>query len=248
MTGVQKEEFFRTLCNELIRLGVGADAAARNVRAIEQTLTAEDLADIERITDPAEVSDLAGAIVSAKRRSAEQKAREAAARETDGAHENADLVQYESYLSEEEDKPAPDTPRGRRIFWIVFLCTLPITIFLLLAYVGVFAAVFAALCALIVVLVAGLIGGVAVGSALSLVGIVYGITQLLTEASRAPGLYEIGLGIIIAGCVILGGILVYNVAIRLIPLLIRCLGSLFRFCTGKLKDIFHMAKEACYKL
>ena len=78
MTGVQKEEFFRTLCNELIRLGVGADAAARNVHAIEQTLTAEDLADIERITDPAEVSDLAGAIVSAKRRSAEQKSKEAA--------------------------------------------------------------------------------------------------------------------------------------------------------------------------
>ena len=46
----------------------------------------------------------------------------------------------------------------------------------------------------------------------------------------------------------LGGILVYNMAIRLVPLLMRLLGSLFHFCTGKLKNLFRRAKEACYTL
>ena len=251
MNRVQKEEFFRTLCDELVRRGVSADAAARNVRAIQDTLTEEDLSDIERITDVSEVSALAQAIVNAKRRSAEEKAQKASAKKTaDEAikdYEHEELVQYEALVTDDEEE-RPASPRGKRIFWIVFLCTLPITLVLFLLYVAVFAVAFAVLCALIILLVAGLSGGVAVGSSVSLIGIVYGVTQLLTEVSRAPGLYEIGLGVIIAGSVILGGILIYNVAIRLIPFLIRCLGSLFRYCIGKLKDVFHMAKEACYKL
>jgi len=104
------------------------------------------------------------------------------------------------------------------------------------------------LCAVIVLLVAGLIGGAAVGAVVSLVGIVYGIMQLITAASSAPGLYEIGLGITVGGVVMAGGIIVYNIAIRLIPLLIRLLASLFGFCTGKLRTLFQMAKEACYRL
>ena len=43
-------------------------------------------------------------------------------------------------------------------------------------------------------------------------------------------------------------ILIYNLAIRVVPKLIRLLGTLFRFCTGKLKELFSRAKEACYKL
>ena len=143
--------------------------------------------------------------------------------------------------------PSP-TSHGVRTFWILFICTLPLTASLLAAYFSVFAVLFTALCALIVLLVAGLIGGVAVGSTIALTGIIYGIMQLVTAVSAAPGLYEIGLGTIIAGISMAGGILIYNIAIRLIPLLIRWLGTLFRFCTGKLKDLFHMAKEACYKL
>ena len=72
--------------------------------------------------------------------------------------------------------------------------------------------------------------------------------SFFTVSSSAPGLYEIGLGLTVGGIVMLGGILVYNCAIRLVPWLIRLLGDLFRFCTGKLKDLFRMAKEACYKL
>ncbi len=252
MHRMQKDEFFRVLTEELILRGVSEEAAARNVRAIGQTLTKEDLADIEHITDTAEIAQLAQAIVSAKRRESmkESPPKAAAAEDEDDSGDKADIVQYEAFADDEEDDDfgrAP-TARGKRIFWIVFLCTLPITLVLFLVFAAVFGAIFAVLCGLIVLLVGGLIVGVTAGALLSLIGLVYGVTQLLTVASHAPGLYEIGLGLIIAGCVMFGGILVYNLAVRLIPLLIRWLGALFRYCTGKIKDLFHMAKEACYKL
>jgi len=156
-------------------------------------------------------------------------------------------VDYDDYIHDDEPQ-RQDTVRGRRIFWLIFICALPLTLLCLLAYFGIFGAAFAVLCALIVVLVAGLIGGAAVGAVVSLVGIVYGITQLITAPSSAPGLYEIGLGITVGGIVMAGGIIVYNIAIRLVPLLIRLLSSLFGICTGKLRTLFHMAKEACYRL
>jgi len=158
-----------------------------------------------------------------------------------------DEVDYSEYVHDDDPEPLASA-KGKRTFWLIFVCALPLTLLLLLAYFGLFGACFAALCALIILLIAGLIGGVAVGAVVSFVGIVYGITQLITAASQAPGLYEIGLGITVGGIVMAGGIIVYNIAIRLIPLLIRLLASLFRLCTGKLRTLYHMAKEACYKL
>lgn len=149
---------------------------------------------------------------------------------------------------ESEDAPVPPTPRGKRTFWTVFCCTLPITAVLLALFYLLFGAAFATLCALIAGLFAALIGGVAIGTTVSLVGIIYGIVQLVTAISTAPGLYEIGLGLTVAGCVMLGGILLYNCAIRLIPWLIRKLSVFFRFSRKKLKLLFNKAKEACYKL
>lgn len=154
---------------------------------------------------------------------------------------------YDEYIHDDDSDGAPSV-RGKRIFWTVLIVTLPLSLALLLAYFGVFGAAFVVLCALNVLLVAGLIGGAAVGAALSLIGIIYGITQLITVSSAAPGLYEIGLGVTIGGIVLAAGILIYNIACRLVPRLIQLLGTLFGICTGKLRTLFHMAKEACYKL
>lgn len=140
------------------------------------------------------------------------------------------------------------SPRGKQTFWIVFACTLPLLLVFAAIYFSVFAVLFVALASLIVLLIATLIGTSAIGAALAFVCIVYGISQLITVASAAPGLYEIGLGITVGGSVMLLGILIYNLAIRVVPKLIRLAATLFRFCTGKLKALFHRAKEACYKL
>lgn len=156
---------------------------------------------------------------------------------------------YEEAIEETEAAPAiVPTRRGRTVFWTLLICTLPITLALLAVYFAVFGIGFAALISVIISLFVLLIGGVAVGATVSLVGIIYGIVQLITAVSLAPGLYEIGLGLSVAGAVMLAGILVYNCAIHLIPWIIRLLGKLFRICTDKLKVLFKFAKEACYKL
>ena len=273
----------------MIRLGATPDVAEHHTRVINQTFTPEDIARVERITTPEEVTKLAQAIVSIKSKSVEAKKAEDAEENVDvtedpdeeipiddtffadDTDEDSDMKVYAGGFSRENLPAAVDvdedtlyeemirddeedgfitrvSPRGKQKFWIIFACSLPLILIFLLLYFGTFALLFTALASLIVLLIAGLIGTSAIGAAVSFVCIVYGISQLITVASAAPGVYEIGLGITVGGSVMLFGILIYNLAIRVVPKLIRLLGTLFRFCTGKLKVLFHRAKEACYKL
>lgn len=284
---MKKAEFLTLLYNEMIRLGATPDVAEHHTRVINQTFTPEDIARVERITTPEEVTKLAQAIVSIKSKSVEAKKAEDAEEHVDVTEDpNEEIPIDDTFFADDTDEdsdmkvyaggfphlPAAvdvdeDTlyeemirddeedgfitrvsPRGKQKFWIIFACSLPLILIFLLLYFGTFALLFTALASLIVLLIAGLIGTSAIGAAVSFVCIVYGISQLITVASAAPGVYEIGLGITVGGSVMLFGILIYNLAIRVVPKLIRLLGTLFRFCTGKLKVLFHRAKEACYKL
>ena len=65
---MQKEQFFRLLYEELTAQGVFPETAARQIRSILQSLTEEDLQDIDAIEDRSEVAEMAAAIVSMKRR------------------------------------------------------------------------------------------------------------------------------------------------------------------------------------
>ena len=286
---MKKVEFLTLLYNEMIRLGATPDVAEHHTRVINQTFTPEDIARVERITTPEEVTKLAQAIVSIKSKSVEAKKAEDEEEHADvteepdeeipiddtffadDTDEDSDMKVYAGGFSRENLPAAIDvdedtlyeemirddeedgfitrvSPRGKQKFWIIFACSLPLILVFLLLYFGTFALLFTALASLIVLLIAGLIGTSAIGAAVSFVCIVYGISQLITVASAAPGVYEIGLGITVGGAVMLFGILIYNLAIRVVPKLIRLLGTLFRFCTGKLKVLFQRAKEACYKL
>ena len=276
---MKKDDFLQLLHDELIRHGATSDVADHHIRVIAQTFTPEDIARVEHIENPEEVSRLAQAIVMIKTKPAAEKEKPASPEtspEVPSDTPEDDDSDMKVYTGEPVVTPSPRqasavadedafyeemirddeedgfvhavTPRGKQTFWIIFACSLPLILIFLVLYFSLFAAMFTALCSLIILLVAGLIGGVAIGAAISFVCIAYGIAQLITVASAAPGLYEIGLGIMVAGIVMLGGILVYNMAIRLVPLLMRLLGSLFHFCTGKLKDLFRRAKEACYTL
>lgn len=258
---MQKEQFFRLLYEELIAQGVFPETAARQIRTILQSLTEEDLKDIDAITDRSEVSEMASAIVSMRKRKENEDAEQyetdddvkvydvTASRDVSRRNSTYSIDDPLDYGDSVQDDLTPqETPRGKLIFWGIFVVALPLIAAFLALYVGVFGTVFLALCGVIILLVAGMICGVAGGTALSMVGIIYGITQLVTAESRAPGLYEIGLGVTIGGIVLFAGILIYNLAIRLVPFLMTLLGKLFRFCAGKLRDLFSIAKEACYKL
>lgn len=147
---------------------------------------------------------------------------------------------YESYDDYDDDPP------GSPVFWLIFILTLPITVPLFFALIMVFVAVFAAISVLIAALVLTLIAVAAVGTVLSLVGIIYGITQ--TISSLPVGLYEIGLGVLIGGTAMFTGILVYNAAVRLLPFIMKKTAGLLAMTVGALRDLFrHLKRESAAK-
>ena len=138
------------------------------------------------------------------------------------------------------------TTRGMILFWVGLFLTLPLTIGLAAVLFGAFAALFVGLGVLIVALIAVLIGVAAAGAGVSLVGIIFGVTQLFSFV--AAGIYEIGLGIMVAGIALFASILIYNIAIRLLPWIISLLGNLLGWICGKVKSLFYVVRRECYKL
>ena len=129
-------------------------------------------------------------------------------------------------------------------FWICVVLTSPIALSLAAVILAAFAAVFFCLIAAILVTLVSIIAVVAAGAAVSLVGIVYGVTQLFSFVSA--GIFEIGLGITIAGVVVLLSVLLYNFAVRFLPWVIKCTASLMKLTFIKLKALFsHIRKECC---
>lgn len=101
--------------------------------------------------------------------------------------------------------------------------------------------------ALIVVFVAALLAVVVAGTALALVGIIYGATQVFSDATLAAGLYEIGQGVVIGGCTMFGGIVLYNFAVRFFPWLIKQTVHMMGGFAGALKRLYYRVKGAMAK-
>ena len=103
---------------------------------------------------------------------------------------------------------ADKTTRGSAIFWGCFILGFPIIFAALALIIALFGLCYIALIGAIIGFVLALIAIVAVGCGVSLVGIIYGITQLFSFV--AAGVYEIGLGVMIAGMVLFAAVLLYN--------------------------------------
>ncbi len=161
-------------------------------------------------------------------------------------------VQRRIDIPEEDDyyDYSPETgeasARGMILFWVGLFLTLPVTLALGAVLFGAFAALFVGLAALIVAIIAVLIAVAACGAGVSLVGIIFGVTQLFSFV--AAGIYEIGLGIMVAGAVLFVSVLLYNIAIRLLPWIISLLGTFLGWTCGKLKNLFYVVRRECYKL
>ncbi|MHB1152915.1 MAG: hypothetical protein ACYCWE_13155 [Eubacteriales bacterium] len=140
-----------------------------------------------------------------------------------------------------EDTVIPNTA----LYWIVIILTIPLSVPLFLTVLFLFIAAFSILAVSIVFLVTGLIFLIVAGTGLSLVGIIYGVTQIFK--SLPIGLFEIGFGVIIGGTAMLLGILVYNTAIRFLPFVIKYLIVFFMFTISKIKDLFKFIKRECAK-
>lgn len=152
------------------------------------------------------------------------------------------------------DKPsrkkslASTAREGGSAFWLLFAATLPLTIAALLAAAAVFSFIFVFLFFIIAGLIGALIAYVSAGTLITLVGIGYGGYQMALAGAFAAGLYEVGLGICVGAVTIAGSIIIYNIAVRLIPWIIKNIVNLFFYLIKKLKDLFVRAKEASAKL
>lgn len=258
--------FIRELKSALVRRGIPEDRAARHVATLSRTFTSDDLSEIDAIESSDEIEQLADSIsvILTKNNSAVKPAQPQEQRKAPSA---ASPAQAQMKRVQSEPPPLPKihlpeddyggdfgyreetvraTTKGMLIFWVGLFLTLPISLALLIAIFGSFAAVFIGLSALILAGIAALVGIVAAGAGVSLVGIIFGITQLFSFP--AAGIYEIGLGVMVAGAVLFVSVLVYNFSIRFLPWLITLVGNLLGIVCGKLKELFLRVRRECYKL
>ncbi|MBQ4575971.1 MAG: hypothetical protein IJA85_12380 [Clostridia bacterium] len=138
------------------------------------------------------------------------------------------------------------TAKGQAIFIVGSILTLPITLPLMLIILIAIGAVFAVTSVLIALLIALLIVIVVAGVVIPLVGIIFGIIKAYTVFP--VGLYEIGLGITIAGGAMFVGILVYNLAVRLLPFALKKFGVFSKFLLRSIGKLVKRIRKECVTL
>jgi len=258
--------FMKQLETALVRRGIPNDIALKHVSNLRRTFTSNDLTEIEAIQTNDEIEELADSIsvILTKNRKAvapvpveeedvpsptvKRQSMHTPQKPAVNPRPKAKETPYE-YLDDDfygDSVETAPTNRGLGIFWGGLLLTSPITLFLLAVIFGAFAAAFVGLAGLIVGGIVALIGLVAAGAVVALVGVIFGITQLFTFF--AAGIYEIGLGIMVAGGVLFVSVLIYNFSVRLIPWVIGQLGNFLGFVCRKLKVLFNYVRRECYKL
>ena len=142
-----------------------------------------------------------------------------------------------------EEKPIPNS----KLFWVLFGVSSPLWIAVLAVGLAVFVAVWISLSALIVALIAAMIAVIVVGCAAALMGLIYGVIQVVSPVAFSTGIYNIGLGVISVGTAMALGIIIYNLALRLMPWLIKLVGKLFKFTLKQLKRLFNHLRRECAK-
>ena len=133
------------------------------------------------------------------------------------------------------------------IVWILLALCFPVILLLAVTIIGLSLGVAFAMAGIIIVIVCLITGIVAGGSVLSVLSLVYGITQIITEP-RYIGLHEIGLALVFAGITMLISVLLYNLAVRFIPALYKLIGIGLRKLAAKSKVWFELVKKGCKNL
>ena len=258
--------FMDELKSALVKRGVPLETAEKHAQTLRQSFDGEDLSEIEAMDSSEEIDALADSLSAILMRK-----KPAPAQQTQPSHAPADpsaaktavipTVPANPPAPKEAKAPVPDesedevfkieqtekaSTKGMAIFWCGLFITSPIWLAILAVIFGGFAVIFGGLIALIAALVLVMIALIAAGAICSLVGIIYGITQLFSFV--AAGVYEIGLGVAVVGVVLLLSVLIFNFAIRFLPFVIRKAAVFFKFVMRKLKEAFFAIRRECYKL
>ncbi len=166
--------------------------------------------------------------------------------DTDDEMQTADEIPSPrtSHLREITYRGEP-SPEARRKFIIGATLLSPFGALIFLVCMSVVGIIWLVSVLFIPLLLALMLAICVVGIVLSVVGFVYGLSQLFTV--KPVGMFEIGLGIIILGATILICTLIYNLAVRVIPKLIRRCWRLVCRTFWLLADLFCYIRGECYR-
>ncbi len=136
--------------------------------------------------------------------------------------------------------------QNRRKFWIIFAATLPITLAILAGTAFGFGLLFFGVAIVILISIGTLIFVTAAGTLVSVFGLIFGVSQMLT--SVPIGLYECGVAIMIGAFALAIGILVYNFAVRFMPIVAKWLLKFVHYVLRKYREIYVNLKKECIGL
>ena len=162
-----------------------------------------------------------------------------------------DEIDIEAFIPlSQKEKMQYDTNGRMKNEWLyiaILVVAIPIAIALIIISIVLYLGFWVALALMMIACVSLLVVFVTVGSIVSIVGIVYGVVQLIT-GNTPVGFFEIGLGVIVGAAVMFVGILIYNFAVRFIPFGMKLLAKLFKAGFRGLRGGYNMLKGAVANL
>ena len=133
------------------------------------------------------------------------------------------------------------------IFTVLTVLSIPLVLFAAFAVLGSLVAVYFALAAIIVAIIGAILLVVFGGGLVSIVALLYGATQIM-QPPRYVGIHEIGFAFIVIGATILISVILYNIAVRLIPWVLSKASAIFKWLVSAVKRLAEKAKKGCEKL
>lgn len=178
-----------------------------------------------------------------------EAAQEAPADDLIADEENEDIQKYIPYNQKVKMKKIENSKKGGNewLYVLLLVVTIPIAVALILTAFVLYLGFWVALALAMIACIAVLVVFVAVFALISIVGIVYGVVELIT-GNMPVGLFEIGLGVMVGAAVMFIGILVYNFAVRFIPFIMKLLARLFRAGFRAIRNGYQVLKGAVEEL
>ena len=161
---------------------------------------------------------------------------------TSGKKKKTDSDEFGEYEEDASDDDGGSDGKAKLLYWVILIVCFPFLLALAAVAVCIYIFFWLVLALLMIFIIAALIAFVTAGAAVAIVGLVYGAIQLIKGAVPI-GLFEIGLGIVVASAVAFIGILIYNVAVRLIPFAMKMLAKLLELAFRRTKELFAAVKR-----
>lgn len=269
-------EFFDLVVSELDKLGIPSDFAEAKLSQIKERISKLDEADAEKFYSEGNYKAVIDKICNSYESEIKSKDTIALTQTVDEVltdEENEDdsdkvdesakamtvvnptafpkSTKKATVISKLTNKISGNTTADKRESLImlvtIFIVFIPLLVALTGVGLGAFAGVCIALAAAILLIIAIIFVVVLGGSVLSIASILYGISQLLGD-TKYIGIHEVGLGLFFVGATMLVGIILYNVAVRLIPLIYRLLGKLFVLVCKLFRKSVSSVLKGCEKL